>query len=154
MTPADRPSTLPWPPILYLGTIIAAILADRVLALRIGFGWPLQALGGAILAGGLLLDLAAILTLKRHGTIVRPDRPATALVTSGPYAVSRNPIYLGNTIALLGAALLFDLPWLAILALPCALLVEQLAIVREEAHLAARFGEAWRTYAARVRRWI
>jgi protein-S-isoprenylcysteine O-methyltransferase Ste14 len=154
MTTTDRPNLIPWPPILYAGTIAAALLADRVVPLGFGSDWRLRAAGGALLALGLLLDLAAISTLKRHGTIVRPDRPATTLVTSGPYGLSRNPIYLGNTIALLGAALLFDLAWLALLILPCTWLVHRLAVLREEVHLAARFAGEWTRYAARVRRWI
>lgn len=154
MQTADRPNRVPWPPILYAGTIIAAILADQLLPLRSGLDWPPRAAGGVLAAAGIILDLAAILTLKRHRTAVRPDRAAVSLVTSGPYALSRNPIYLGNTLALLGAALLLDLPWLAILVVPATVLVQRLAIEREEAHLAARFGQDWQAHAKRVRRWI
>ena len=152
--PYDRPSTFPWPPAIYLGAIVTAIVLNWIVPLDSNLSWPIRAIGGAVLAGGILLDLAAILTLKRHNTGLRPDRAASALVTDGPYALSRNPIYLGNTVALLGAAVLFDLPWLAILLLPCTLLVHRLAVLREEAHLAARFGEEWSRYASRVRRWI
>ena len=151
---SERPNRFPWPPVLYALTIAAALVADQILPLHTGAGWQLRAAGGLMLAGGLGLTLFSIVALIRHRTTVHPDRGASTLVTSGPYALSRNPIYLGNTIGLLGAALLFDQPWLAVLLVACTLLVDELAIRREEAHLAARFGEAWRAYAARVRRWV
>ncbi len=151
---SERPNRFPWPPVLYGATIAMALAADQIVPLHPGAGWQLRAVGGAVLAGGLGLTLLAIVTLIRHRTTVHPDRGATTLVTAGPFGLSRNPIYLGNSIVRAGAAILFDLPWLAILLVPCTLLVSELAIRREEAHLAARFGEAWRAYAGRVRRWL
>jgi protein-S-isoprenylcysteine O-methyltransferase Ste14 len=85
---------------------------------------------------------------------ILPHRAATALVTWGPFGFSRNPIYLGNTILLLGAGLAFGIAWFVPVAFAAAALTARLAIAREEAHLNARFGRAWREYAARVRRWV
>lgn len=68
--------------------------------------------------------------------------------------MSRNPIYLANVVTFIGAALTFYSAWFLLAALADALLVQQLAIKREEAHLAARFGEEWRAYATRVPRWL
>lgn len=110
-------------------------------------GWLLMAAGG-------LFDLAAMLTLSRNQANILPHRAATRLVTSGPFAMSRNPIYLGNTLLMAGAALAFDNIWLLVCGLAAALAVRQLAILREEAHLAARFGDEWHAYAARTRRWF
>jgi protein-S-isoprenylcysteine O-methyltransferase Ste14 len=75
-------------------------------------------------------------------------------VTSGPFALSRNPIYLGNTLLITGAALLFASPWLLAAACVAAALVRVLAIRREEAHLAAQFGSVWTDYTQRTRRWL
>jgi protein-S-isoprenylcysteine O-methyltransferase Ste14 len=152
----DRPNRIPWPPLIYLAAVAGAVALQ--VASPLGFpGWmkPVVALAGlALLAGGVLIDVAAIRTLGKHGTTVMPHRSAAALVTTGPYAFSRNPIYLGNTIALAGLALVFDVPWFLILAPVAAIFVQELAIKREEAHLAARFGDEWLAYAAKVRRWV
>jgi protein-S-isoprenylcysteine O-methyltransferase Ste14 len=90
---------------------------------------------------------------RQHANIL-PHRAATALVTSGPFALSRNPIYLGNTIAMAGAGLAFANPWFLPAALLAAVAVTRLAIRREEAHLAARFGAAWDAYSQRTARWF
>jgi protein-S-isoprenylcysteine O-methyltransferase Ste14 len=159
VTPIEQPpppSRLPWPPIVYVGAVAAAALLHYVLPVRFPAAAtaPLALIGVALLGGGVALDLAAIRTLARAGTTVRPDRATAVLVTGGPYAWSRNPIYLGNTLALTGLALVFDVPWFLVLAPVTALAVRQLAILPEERHLAARFGPAWGAYAARVRRWL
>ena len=83
-----------------------------------------------------------------------PNRPATALITSGPFALSRNPIYVANTLLVGGLGLAFGIGWLVIAALLGALLTRKLAIAREEHHLAARFGAEWQAYAARTPRWL
>jgi protein-S-isoprenylcysteine O-methyltransferase Ste14 len=92
--------------------------------------------------------------MHRHRANILPHRAATALVTSGPFALSRNPIYLGNTLLMTGAALLFGSLWLLAAALAAAVLVWALAIRREEVHLAAQFGDAWTEYTQRTRRWF
>jgi protein-S-isoprenylcysteine O-methyltransferase Ste14 len=90
----------------------------------------------------------------RKNTNILPHRGADALITSGPFRFTRNPIYLGNTIAMLGLSVYLNNGWFAILGLGAAFAVDRLAIRREEAHLAARFREAWLAYAARTPRWL
>jgi protein-S-isoprenylcysteine O-methyltransferase Ste14 len=75
-------------------------------------------------------------------------------VTRGPFALSRNPIYLGEALILSGLAGIESSAGYAAAAALFVILVTRLAIVREEAHLAARFGAAWEAYAGRVRRWL
>jgi protein-S-isoprenylcysteine O-methyltransferase Ste14 len=150
----DRPNTLPWPPILYAASVVAALGLDWLWPLGFGLVWPWRVVGLAILGLGLGLDLHSIFTLVRHKTTIRPDQGTTRLVTSGPYAVSRNPIYFGNTIAMAGAALAFDLVWLLIAVPFVTLAVQKLAIEREEQHLATVFGGAWEAYRRKVRRWV
>ena len=77
-----------------------------------------------------------------------------ALITDGPFAQSRNPIYVGNTLLVAGAGLLFGVAWLIPAALAGAVLTQKLAIEREERHLAPRFGPAWEDYRARTPRWL
>lgn len=149
-----RPNHLPWPPMLYVAAVVAALVADRIWPLGLGLAWPWRGIGIAILGAGIALDLSAIFTLIRHRTTFRPDRGTTRLVTSGPYALSRNPIYLGNTIALVGLAVAIDNVWVLVMVPFVTLAVQKLAIEREERHLAAVFGGSWEAYRRRVRRWV
>ncbi len=106
------------------------------------------------MAIGLGLDLAAMFWMHQQRANILPHRAATALVTTGPFALSRNPIYLGNTVLVAGAALLLNNPWFLVAALIAAFAVTHLAIQREEAHLATHFGDQWRDYAHRTPRWL
>ena len=90
-----------------------------------------------------------------HGArLAAPHRAATALVTEFPFSISRNPIYVGNTMMLMGAGFLFANSWFFIAAGVSAIAVTELAIKREEAHLEAMFGDRWRRYAASTPRWL
>ena len=153
----ERPNTVPWPPILYLAVVLAALALEAI--------WPMGPVPAAMLVGlriggfviaaaGLGLDLAAMLAMHRARTNILPHRAADRLVTDGVFAISRNPIYLGNTLLLIGVAMALPSLWMAAGALLAAVLVDRLAIRREERHLAARFGPAYADYAARVPRWI
>ncbi|MEZ5925435.1 MAG: isoprenylcysteine carboxylmethyltransferase family protein [Hyphomicrobiaceae bacterium] len=150
----ERPNRLPWPPIIYLATILATLVLQAAVPYQIDPAWGWRAAGAGLLAAGIGLDLAAIFTLLHSRTTFRPDRGSAHLVTGGPYAISRNPIYLGNTMALLGVAVALDQPWLVALLPFGTFAVQKLAIEREERHLAAVFGADWDAYRQRVRRWI
>ena len=156
--PRSSPNRIPWPPIILGASAAVALtlerLAPEVIPVPLaGFGIG-PALGWGLIAVGAGLDMWSIMTLLRRGTNVLPNRAAEKLVTSGPFSISRNPIYLGNTILLVGAALAFRLGWFLPCALASAALVHVAAIRREEAHLAAKFGAAWDAYADRTSRWI
>lgn len=153
----DRPNTIPWPPILFTAATIFALGLQVVLPLP----WPggvwaaVLAMAGLFLAAaGLALDLAAMLAFRRHQTTVLPHRGATRLITDGPFRFSRNPIYVGNTLLVLGVGLAVGVAWLIPAAFAGAFATRKLAIDREEQHLARRFGTAWTDYAARTPRWL
>jgi len=149
-----RPNVVPWPPLLYALAVVVALVVDHAWPLR--FGLPTVVREGAwvLLVAGLSLDLSAIFTMARARTNIMPHRAAGRLVDWGPFAYSRNPIYTGNTLALIGLSLALDRVWLLAAAFAAAALTQTLAIRREEAHCEARFGEAWRDYAAHVPRWF
>jgi protein-S-isoprenylcysteine O-methyltransferase Ste14 len=150
----DSPNRIPWPPIIYLGAAVVGIILGRILPLP----WP--EIAGLNMAGGILAlaaigwDVTSMLTFARHKANIMPNRAATKLITSGPFAWSRNPIYLGNTLLVLGAGIYFANWWLVGLAFVAAFVTQKLAIEREEAHMAAKFGVEWESYAKRVRRWF
>ena len=110
--------------------------------------------GVSLLVIGLGLALASLRRFRAAGTAVEPWKPASALVGQGLYQMSRNPIYLGLLISLLGVALIADSLWLAALLVPVWAFLRFAVIAREERYLEARFGEAYRRYRASVRRWL
>jgi protein-S-isoprenylcysteine O-methyltransferase Ste14 len=153
---AAAPSSVPWPPLLLAALIAVAVAAGYVIPLP----WPGQddlmahVAGLALGLAGLALIAWAAWTLRRHGTTILPDKAADVLVTDGPFRFRRNPIYIGHVLVLLGIAEVTHNIWFAILAIPYVPLVTWLAILPEERHLEARFGDAYRAYKARARRWI
>ena len=153
----ERPNTLPWPPMLYAGLIIVAMVLNRAAPLPIASepapGW-LFTVGTMLFVTGFALDIGTLLLFARRKANFLPHRAATQLITDGTFRLSRNPIYLGNTLALLGAGIAFNSLWLILAALLAAILVHHLAIVREERHLAAKFGAEWQAYAKRTPRWL
>src|SRR5215510_8944766 len=133
----------------YLGTMVDSILGFPALtsALAPAVGWSLLALG-------FLLRLWATVYFYRHGMRVISLEPQSALITSGPYRFSRNPLYLGgNVFIFFGAALIFGSPT-AVLATAIHIPLIDLFIRREERQLERVFGEAWHSYKKQVRRWL
>ncbi|HTO79987.1 MAG TPA: isoprenylcysteine carboxylmethyltransferase family protein [Methylocystis sp.] len=112
-----------------------------------GFGWLLLATAFAI-AG------AAAYEMKRARTHVDARKPSTRIVTSGPYAFSRNPIYLAMALAVVAVAGVFNSLWVLLLAAPTALVLRIIAIEPEERYLERKFGGEYLAYKARVRRWF
>jgi len=150
---ADNPGVVVRPPLLYLAAL-AAMLVLRWL-------WPLPILGGAAFWPGLALVVFGVgiliwgrRALVAGGTNVDPLLPSTAVVTSGPYRFSRNPLYVGLAIVYLGLALAFDV-WWGIVLLVLVLLVMHMGVIqREERYLERKFGDAYRQYRLAVRRYL
>lgn len=148
------PNSIPWPPIIYVAAAASAVALNRIHPLGEPPPLPLRAAGFVVLAAGFAVDCSAMLTMRRNHANILPHRAATTLVTTGPFSVSRNPIYLGNTVMLLGAAAAFANLWF-VAAAPCAAFaVTHLAIRPEERHMHWMFGAAWGDYARRVPRWL
>ena len=150
----SRPNKLPWPPMIYLAAAGAALVMDWRAPAPWGMtGWPTW-IGWLVAVAGVGLDIWAMQTMLRAHTNILPNRAADRLVESGPFALTRNPIYAGNTILMIGVGVAWNSLWFIAFAFAAAALTQQLAIKREEAHLALRFGERWERYAARVPRWF
>lgn len=152
----SRANAFPWPPVLLALTIVAAILLARWYPLP----WPKQddqpahIVGLLIGAAGIVLMIAAVIALRRHQTTVMPHKTSTALVTSGPYRLLRNPIYLGEVLVMFGLGELTANIWFVVMGVVFAVLVTGLQILPEERHLEAQFGTDYLDYKNRSRRWI
>lgn len=144
------------PPIVMLLLGMAAWGAARVLP-DLSFALPQPALIAACLAlAGVVLNVLPKLAFQRAGTTVNPLRPqlSSQLVTSGVYRHTRNPMYLGQAVILLGWALYLHNA-AALLAVPALVLyITRFQIQPEERHLAARFGEAYAAFRTQVARWL
>jgi protein-S-isoprenylcysteine O-methyltransferase Ste14 len=142
------------PPLFYIAGFLLGVALE--LAFPIG-GPPVAiAVAGALIAGALwlALDGAAMLFFRRVGTSMAPFNPTTALVTTGPYRFSRNPMYLGMAFLYIALALAFGVIW-ALIVLPLVIAaVDQLVISLEEGYLVRKFGQPYCAYMARVRRWF
>lgn len=110
--------------------------------------------GAALIIVGVVLAVLARRELARHGQPTDPGLPTRTLVTTGVFAISRNPLYLGGVSILAGIALVFNLPWALALLLPALVACHAILITPEERYLAAQFGEEYRRYAAAVPRWL
>lgn len=119
-----------------------------------GWSGALQVVGTVLANASLLLVLAGLVLFARERTTVLPGKNASRLVTSGPFRISRNPMYLSLVLAHAGLALMLGLPW-ALAGLPVAVLVaHRVQIPFEEAHMKRLFGQQYLDYTRRVRRWL
>jgi len=111
---------------------------------------------GVLFLTGILFTVSAMLTFRRSKTTVNPLKPetATALVSGGPFRVSRNPMYLGLLLVLVGWSVSLGAPWS--LAGPVAFVfyIQRFQIIPEERVMALKFGVAYAQYCAGVRRWL
>jgi protein-S-isoprenylcysteine O-methyltransferase Ste14 len=135
--------------VAYLGTMV-----DSFLDVSSFSSTPAKA-GGLILLGlGFLIRLWAACHFYAHQMRVISLHPQSTLITSGPYRFSRNPLYLGGNVCIfLGAALLLGSPAALVITALHLPLVDRF-IRREERQLEETFGDEWRSYKRRVRRWI
>ena len=103
---------------------------------------------------GLALAAAGIRNFSRAATPVRSKQPTRVLVTTGIHGWTRNPIYLGMFLVYGGIGIAAPSPWTLILTLPLAITMRYGVVTREETYLERRFGDAYRDYKTRVRRWL
>jgi len=155
--PFQAPTAIPWPPLLYLGALAIAVLLQIFLPAP-WFGRPLSdilfAVGCLLIVGVAALYISAISALRRAKTTIRPHAGATHLVTSGPFAISRNPLYLGNSVLMFAIGFIVGNAWFLLMGVLASIATNKLAVEPEERHLEARFGKAYRDYKKKVRRWI
>lgn len=142
------------PPWVYLAAI--------ALGLALQGAWPVgllpravsASLGTVAVLAALALFFAAVRAMRAAGTPVPGDRPTTAIVRSGPYRFSRNPIYLSFSLLQLGVAFWFNSLWLLLTLAPAVALMSLVVIPREERYLETRFPSEYLPYKTAVRRWL
>ena len=136
-------------------------LAALLLQWRVPASLPRGAFGPAFIVGGaalIALGVAIVVLARREfarrGQPTDPGQPTSAIITTGIFAVSRNPLYIGAICLLAGVALAANLPWALALLLPSIAACRLILIAPEERYLRATFGDEYRRYAATVCRWL
>src|SRR5262249_55400843 len=151
----DTANVVVRPPIAWAVAVLAGLALDWLMPLPfVPAALPARWLGALLFALALALFVWAIATVTRAGSNVPTNRPTTTIVDAGPYRLTRNPIYLGMALGLVGPAIAFNSLWLLLTLLPFALVIRYGVVAREEAYLERRFGDVYRGYCARVRRWL
>jgi protein-S-isoprenylcysteine O-methyltransferase Ste14 len=144
------------PPAIYFGGLLVGTILNYFFPAAI---WFLPRLAG-IVAGIVFVSVAGFIIVAAFRafsaakTNVEPWKPTTAIVSSGVFRFSRNPIYLAMTLLYLGAALLLDSLWVLLLIAPVLFLINFGVILREEKYLERKFGDEYLDYKKRVRRWL
>jgi protein-S-isoprenylcysteine O-methyltransferase Ste14 len=144
------------PPLLFLAALLLGLALDHLLPLP----FPLprtnlhRIIAGSLILIGIAVFAAGIRNLSTAATPVQGTKPTRVLVMTGIHGWSRNPIYLGMFLVYGGIGIAVRSPSILILTLPLAIVIRYGVIAREEAYLERRFGDAYRDYKARVRRWL
>jgi protein-S-isoprenylcysteine O-methyltransferase Ste14 len=154
----DRAAVRIFPPAVPVATVLAGLALQSL--------WPIGTVSGLsssvrYAAGGLIviaavlgLGLWSVLLVRRSSQSENPWKPTTAIIEQGPFRISRNPMYLQMVLVCLGFSLLLWNAWILMLTPVCAWLLQRFAIEPEERYLELKFGEQYRSYQRRVRRWI
>jgi protein-S-isoprenylcysteine O-methyltransferase Ste14 len=151
----DTANVIIRPPIAWALAVLAGLVLQWIVAMpfmpaSVPAGW----IGGVVFVAALTLVAWAIITITRAGSNVPTNMPTTTIVETGPYRFTRNPIYLGMCLGLVGLAVAFNNLWLFGTLAPFALVIRYGVVAREEAYLERKFGDAYRHYRTRVRRWL
>lgn len=143
------------PPVWLLAALILAWVQAQYFPMGLSFG-PVWAdlLGGLLVGGGIILMALAVHEMRRQKTTIVPHRDADRLVQSGIFSRTRNPIYVGDAMVLMGLILYWD----AVLALPLVPIfvwtLEKRFVIPEENRLRVKFRADFARYCQKVRRWV
>ena len=153
---SDHPKVIIFPPLILAATVALGFALQWLLPLgalaTMSLAWRLAS-GIPLVFAGVLLAAAGRRMLVRLGTNVSPLQPTTVLATSGVYKWTRNPLYTGGTLVMVGIALVFALDWLIMLIAPSVFILHFGVVRREEQYLERKFGDQYRQYKSQVPRY-
>jgi protein-S-isoprenylcysteine O-methyltransferase Ste14 len=152
----DVAGVIALPPLIFLCFLATAALLEAVVPLPVlaAHAFLRYLVGAALAVAGFLIIFRAAGRFQAAGTNVPPNLPATALVVDGIYRRTRNPFYLGMTLVFLGLSVAAGSIWAIGLVVPLLWVINTGVIAREERYLERKFGDAYRAYKVRVRRWV
>ena len=142
------------PPFIYLIGLVLGLIISRYIPVRVIPAAIVLPLGIALLIAWIALSAPALASFFRVRTPLSPNKPTAALVTSGVFSITRNPLYLGLVALYLAIAVLTNSLWAIVLIIPVVVIVRVAVIDREERYLERKFGREYTDYKQRVRRWL
>ena len=143
-----------YPPLMVLAGIITQLLLGYIAPVQPILSETWQYIGIALMVLGFATILLVARSFRKHETTIIPDGQPSALMEGGLFAHSRNPIYIAMAVLLIGSGLAIGHIWALIVVPLFVLLVQQIWIVKEEENLETEFGQIYRNYKMRVRRWL
>ena len=156
-TSAERGARVRFPPpLVFLSGLLLGWAISRYVApapipidrsIRLG-------LSAFIAVCGIGLLVSSRLHFIRTGQSVVPWKPTPELISMGPYRFTRNPMYVGMTLLQIGLGLALNNRWIIAFAVPALLIVHFIAVLPEEKYLSEKFGDSYRTYLTKVRRYL
>jgi protein-S-isoprenylcysteine O-methyltransferase Ste14 len=152
----DKPNVVIFPPLIPLSVLVAGIILNFLMPLGLlaHVLFPGRIVVGAIaFIAGLGMVIGANRIFRRIGTNTRPSLPTLAIATTGIFRWTRNPMYVGGSLALLGVAIGFALDWVILLLVASLPLIHYGIILREERYLERKFGDEYRRYQTKVPRY-
>jgi protein-S-isoprenylcysteine O-methyltransferase Ste14 len=156
--PRDAAAVRVFPPAVPLLTILTGVGLDYLWPLEFGFALSAPArywIGGAIVVSAILgLGLYSVVLVRRSGQSENPWKPTTEILDRGPFGFTRNPMYLQMVLGCIGFAIILRNMWILLLVPVCVWVLHRFAILPEEAYLERKFGDRYRSYKRRVRRWL
>jgi protein-S-isoprenylcysteine O-methyltransferase Ste14 len=153
---ADVAGVIALPPLIFLGFLVSATLLETIVPFPFLAAHPLARYlaSAALAAGGFVMIGMGTRRFVAAGTNIPPNLPTTALVVDGIYGRTRNPLYLGATLVYLGLSVAAGSLWAIVLVVALLWVINVGVVAREERYPERKFGDAYRAYRARVRRWV
>jgi protein-S-isoprenylcysteine O-methyltransferase Ste14 len=150
----DSPGVIMPPPLIFVAGLAMGWALQWLWPVRVFPGRPFEVAGWLVAVLSGVLALWGAWTMRRAGTNIDPRKPALAVVTSGPFRFTRNPLYLSLVLLSVGLALFFDMVWVLVMLIPVVYVMQRYVIRREERYLEVKFGDAYRQYKQNTRRWV
>lgn len=122
--------------------------------------WPIVRYMFALPLGILLIGVMIVISIgtnkafKLHATPPDPSEETSAIIDTGPFKYSRNPVYLAVVILQVALGFVFNNTWIVLFAIPAMIMIHYVVVLGEEAYLEAKFGDKYLRYKSQVRRWI
>jgi protein-S-isoprenylcysteine O-methyltransferase Ste14 len=150
----DSPGVVAPPPLIFLGGFALGFLLEALLPSVSLTGWLGWGIGVPLALAGAALAISFVRSFRRARTPVDPYATPRALVTAGPYRLTRNPGYLGMALVYAGICFMASALWGLLTLVTVLVVIDRGVVAREERILEKSFGEEYRRYRHRVRRWI
>lgn len=142
------------PFLIYIAFVLISLALQKTIPLPFFEKNTAQTIGAILVVSNLIAGLPALIGMIAARTSPNPNRPTTALVLSGTFRLSRNPMYIGLSLVYCGVNTILQLPW-GLIFLPLVVwLLTVWVIIPEENYLEEKFGPEYLNYKSQVRRWI